>query len=108
MKQNRNHDVTDLGARHLARLKNIDSLDVTNTGITDQGRYLWNVWIACGSAHVSLLGTESCMPPHYQAQAHPHHLKRRVKVGEEMGNRDVLKRRDIYKMYKQLETREGS
>jgi len=37
MKQNRNHDVTDLGARHLARLKNIDSLDVTNTGITDQG-----------------------------------------------------------------------
>jgi len=37
MKQNRNHDVTNLGAKHLAKLKNIRSLDVANTGITDEG-----------------------------------------------------------------------
>ena len=37
MKQNRNHDITDLGAQYISRLKNIDSLDVANTGITDQG-----------------------------------------------------------------------
>jgi len=37
MKQNRNHEVTDIGAKHLSKLKNINSLDITNTGITDQG-----------------------------------------------------------------------
>ena len=34
-------------------------------------------------------------------------LRRGIRVDEEIGNRDVLKRRVIYKMYKQLETREG-
>jgi len=37
MKQNRNHEITDLGAKHLSRLKHIESLDIANTGITDQG-----------------------------------------------------------------------
>lgn len=37
MKQNRNHDVTDLGAKYLCQLPNLESLDVANTGITDQG-----------------------------------------------------------------------
>jgi hypothetical protein len=56
MKQNRNHEITDEGAKHLARLKNIDSLDVANTGITDQGRHSApaHVWSKCVYMGVNL------------------------------------------------------
>jgi len=37
LKQNRNQDITDLGAKYISRLKNIDVLNVANTGITDTG-----------------------------------------------------------------------
>ena len=39
MKQNRNQDITDLGAKYISRLKNIDHLNVANTGITDTGQH---------------------------------------------------------------------